>query len=225
MPEIKKKSYNSPLPVKQEERCTEEHFLSKTGQKRTSLQLKGSDFRLQAQIYFIFLRKTNLLFMPTHSESHKLPAPLLYAALAFTLAVLLFSAYLEDSLFSLSFFIGSGFSLLLFGSLLAAKLRLTFYDKGIRYHFTPFHWQTHEIRWEEVEEAKLIHFNALAAYGGWGIRYNFFTKTKAFVTQGGSGLLIVTRQGRRRLFSIQQPARVQPFISTFLNGPEAKQRA
>lgn len=163
--------------------------------------------------------------MPNHNESQKLPAPWLYAAMAFTFGILLFSAYIEDSLFSLSFFIGSGFSLLLFGSLLASKLRLTFYDKGIRYRFTPFHWQTHEIRWEEVEEARLIHFNALAEYGGWGIRYNFFTKTKAFVTQGGQGLFLTTRNGRRRLFSIQQPAQVQPFISAFLKGPEAQLRA
>lgn len=161
--------------------------------------------------------------MPYHNETQKLPAPLLYAALAFTLGVVFFSAYIEDSFFDLAFFIGSGFSLLLFGSLLAARLRLTFHDKGIRYRFTPFHWQTHEIRWEEVEEARLIHFNALAAYGGWGIRYNFFTRTKAFVTQGGSGLLLLTRQGRRRVFSIQQPARVQPFIRTLTKGPEAQQ--
>lgn len=152
--------------------------------------------------------------MDTYNESQPLRAPWLYLAAALTFTILLWSGLEEDRLLNTSFIISFLLVLTLFLLLFMANLRLSLDPKGIRYRFTPFHLKTHEIKWDDVKEARLINYSALAEYGGWGIRYNFFTKTKAFVARSGSGLLITTRSGKRRLFSVNQPENIAPFLPT-----------
>ncbi|WP_017731055.1 hypothetical protein [Nafulsella turpanensis] len=150
--------------------------------------------------------------MNTYHESQPLRAPWLYLAAAFTFTVLLWAGWTEGRMLSISFILSSCLVLALFIALSTARLHLNFSEQGIRYRFTPFHLKTHGISWKEVKEARLINYSALMEYGGWGIRYNIFNHTKAFVAKSGSGLLIITSSGKKRLFSIEKPENIVHFL-------------
>lgn len=205
MPEIREKYRKTLFLRRRKVKMGEEPFPLKKQRKTRRISCLGSK-----KPYLIsYLKK---FIMQNYSETQKLRSAWLYVAMAFTFSAVVVSAYQESSLLSYSFLAIFGLLLLLFGSLLLSKLKLTFNDKGIYYRFTPFHWKTHVILWEEVEEASLNDFSALAEYGGWGVRYNFFTKTKAFVARSGCSLFLQLRNGRKRLFSIQQPEQLRPFL-------------
>lgn len=70
----------------------------------------------------------------------------------------------------------------------------------------------HQIRWQEVEKAELRTFSALAEYGGWGIRYNFFYQSKGFIARSGTGLFLKLKDGRKRMFSISKPGELKEWI-------------
>lgn len=134
------------------------------------------------------------------------------ASLLFSLAIVVGTAYRQGDLLSVPVIAVTGFMLLLHGALLASRLHLIVNEEGIRYRFFPFHLKPYRIYWYEVKEAKLNSFNALSEFGGWGIRYNFFWGTKAFIARSGTGLFLSLEDGRKRMFSISKPRQLEAWI-------------
>lgn len=141
----------------------------------------------------------------SYIQKQKFHPSWIIASLIFSLAVVIGFSFQEGALVSAPVLAIISFLLLLHAALLAARLHVIVNEEGIRYRFFPFHLKAHRIYWYEVEEARLRPFSALGGFGGWGIRYNFFFGTKAFIARSGTGLFLKINDGRRRMFSISDP--------------------
>lgn len=151
-------------------------------------------------------------YMPPYTQKQKFNPSWIIASLLFTLAAVAGVSYQQGELFSATVLAVTGFLLFLHGALLAARLHLIVNEEGIKYRFFPFHLRPHKIYWYEVEEAQLNTFSALSEFGGWGIRYNFFFGTKAFIAKSGTGLFLKIKDGRRRMFSISEPEQLDAWL-------------
>lgn len=144
-----------------------------------------------------------------YTQKQRFDPAWIIASLLFSLAVVAGIFYQREQLLTVPVLLTISFFLFLHGTLLAARLQLIINEDGIRYRFFPFHLKPHKIYWFEVEEAKLSTFNALRSFGGWGIRYNFFYGTKAFIARSGKGLFLQLKDGHRRMFSISTPEQLE----------------
>lgn len=138
-------------------------------------------------------------------------------SLLLSLAVVAGVLYRQEQFLTVSVLAIVSVILLLHGALLAARLQLIVNEDGIRYRFFPFHLKPHKIYWFEVEEAKVNTFNALLSFGGWGIRYHFFYSTKIFIARSGTGLFIQLKNGRRSMFSISKPEKLEVWLPLHAN--------
>lgn len=150
-------------------------------------------------------------YMP-YTQKQKFNPSWIIASLLFTLAAVAGVSYQQGELFSATVLAVTGFLLFLHAALLAARLHLIVNEEGIKYRFFPFHLKPHKIYWFEVEEAQLNTFSALSEFGGWGIRYNFFFGTKAFIAKSGTGLFLKIKDGRKRMFSISEPEQLDAWL-------------
>lgn len=166
-------------------------------------------------MYFIFLHLTVIFMSYYHmpyTQKQKFNPSLIIASLLFSLAAVAGVSYQQGELFSATILIITGFLLFLHGALLAARLQLIVNEEGIKYRFFPFHLKPHKIYWFEVEEAQLSTFSALQEFGGWGIRYNFFYGTKAFIAGSDTGLFLKIKDGCQRMFSISEPEQLDVWL-------------
>ncbi len=81
------------------------------------------------------------------------------------------------------------------------NLQTTYDETGMSYRLFPFNLKTHTILWKDVETATVRPYSALKEFGGWGIRYNYKSKLKAFVVSGSKGIEIKLKDGNKRFFS------------------------
>jgi hypothetical protein len=96
---------------------------------------------------------------------------------------------------------------------LLARLRYQLDERGLHYRFMPFHLKEHHIGWEEVKDIRLRKYDALAEFGGWGIRLNL-SGNKAYnvMRDDGQGLEIEKKDGKKILFSSRKPQEARAFI-------------
>ena len=104
--------------------------------------------------------------------------------------------------------------LLVTGLLALARLELIIDEAGIHYRFFPFHLRVKTLYWESIEKVALREYNALKEFGGWGIRINF-SGNKAYnvMGDGGQGLEVVRKDGRKILFSVRNPQVIKQFLN------------
>lgn len=159
-------------------------------------------------MYFVFMSYPHT----SYTQKQKFHPSWIIASLLFSLAVVAGASYAQGSLVSGTVLAIISFLLLIHAALLAARLHVIVNEEGIRYRFFPFHLRPHRIYWYEVEDAKLRTFSALSEFGGWGVRYNFFFGTKAFIARSGTGLFLKIKDGRRRMFSISDPEQLLSWL-------------
>ena len=82
------------------------------------------------------------------------------------------------------------------------RLKTKIDAEGIHYRVTPFYFSYRTIPWESVEEAYLRQYDALKEYGGYGIRFGFSGKGRAYTFGGNYGLQI-QYEGRKLLVGTQ----------------------
>ena len=70
--------------------------------------------------------------------------------------------------------------------LLSMKLNITLSDNNIRYKLSPFQLKYTQIEKAEISKILVRKVNAIAEFGGYGIRYN--NGYKAYILDGNSGL-------------------------------------
>jgi len=75
---------------------------------------------------------------------------------------------------------------------------------GIYYKFFPLHFKYHSIKIEDISKIEICKLNALADFGGWGIRYNFKSKRIALLMNGNIGLLITKKNNRQIVLTTQK---------------------
>lgn len=94
-----------------------------------------------------------------------------------------------------------GFFMMLVLSMLFFILRLEtrISDSGIYVRFFPLQLKFRHYKWEDIDQVYLREYSPIAEYGGWGIRYGFAGKGKAFNVSGKTGLQLVFKNGRKVL--------------------------
>ncbi len=94
-----------------------------------------------------------------------------------------------------------GLCLLLFQAKLITEVK----KDGIYIKFLPFHFKYQKISYNDIKKYEVIEYLPLRDYGGWGIRYNFFKKEKAYNLHGKIGLQLEFKNGKKLLIGTQKP--------------------
>jgi|SRR5690606_1044828 len=98
------------------------------------------------------------------------------------------------------------FNLLFFGFNL--KTQIT--HNKIYFKFFPFHIKEREYLISDIQEMKVVKYNPIGDYGGWGIRG--FGSNKAFNVKGNMGLRILFKDGTKRLLGTQKSEELEKTI-------------
>ncbi len=72
------------------------------------------------------------------------------------------------------------------------KLSVRMTEKSISVQYSPFGVKKHKIKWEDVEECKILSSNETARTSGWDVNLN---REKRFSLTGRSGLHLRTKNG------------------------------
>jgi hypothetical protein len=113
---------------------------------------------------------------------------------------------------NLQFFYTSMLSVSLICSVLTILNLRTFIDnEGVHYRLFPFQWDYRIIRKQDIVRCKIITYNPLKEYGGWGLRYT--SKGKAFTIKGNKGLMIYLSEKKKPiLIGTCDPERLKTFL-------------
>lgn len=84
-------------------------------------------------------------------------------------------------------------------------LMTTVNEKGISYHFFPFHLLPTRIGWDEIAKVYIREYTP-DEYGGRGVRYMIKRKSGGACTVGGNmGLQIILKNGKKMLLGTRHP--------------------
>jgi len=110
---------------------------------------------------------------------------------------------MSDTMLTITFLFMTTLCLTLFILFHFAKLTTTIDRNTIEYRFSPFHFGTHKIFWDTVESYKVVTYNPIRDYGGWGISSGF-GKKKVFNVSGDKGLQLHLKNGKHILIGTQK---------------------
>lgn len=74
---------------------------------------------------------------------------------------------------------------------LVIRMETTVQNEGISVRFTPFQMQSTLYLWQDIAEVKIVSYSPLKDFGGWGLRFSFSGRGKAYIMSGDKGLQIV----------------------------------
>lgn len=108
-----------------------------------------------------------------------------------------------------------GFLFMLILSLLffIMKLETRITDTGIAVRFYPIQLKFRNYKWEDIDQMYIREYSPIAEYGGWGIRYSFVGKGRAFNVSGRMGLQLVFKDGRKLLIGTNKPEDLMQVLS------------
>lgn len=69
----------------------------------------------------------------------------------------------------------------------------------------PFHIWKQVYKWEDIEKAYVRKYNALTEFGGWGLRFGWPGKGRAYNIKGNMGLQLQFKDGSRLLIGTSRP--------------------
>lgn len=76
---------------------------------------------------------------------------------------------------------------------------------GIYVRFFPFHPDFKCFKWETIQKSYVRQYSALSEYGGWGLRFGFFGKGKAYNVSGNKGLQLEFVNKEKLLIGTKKP--------------------
>lgn len=76
---------------------------------------------------------------------------------------------------------------------------------GIYVRFFPFHLKFKYYAWEKLKKSFVRQYSPIAEYGGWGLRYGFLGKGKAFNVSGDKGLQLEFTDSKKLLIGTSKP--------------------
>ena len=94
------------------------------------------------------------------------------------------------------------------------KLVTEINSNTISYRFYPFILRDRFIYWEDIENAYIRQYKPLKEYGGWGIRFGFGGKGRAFNVSGNFGLQLELKNGKKLLIGTQKPQELEALLRT-----------
>jgi len=96
-----------------------------------------------------------------------------------------------------------------------AKLSTRIDEKGIHVKFFPFHFSYKNYTWEDMSTAKVTKYSPLGDYGGWGLRFSFRGKGKAFNVSGDQGIWLETFSGKKRMIGTQKANEAELVLNNY----------
>ena len=94
---------------------------------------------------------------------------------------------------------------------LSMDLRTIITDKHIRFRFSPFHIREKMIEWSEIKEARVIKYDGMKEYWGYGVRYRS-GKGWCYTISGQFGLRLVLKNEKRILIGTHQAREISQII-------------
>ncbi len=136
------------------------------------------------------------------------PALAVILLLSFLFTVLVLWASKAEALHILMI----GVFLALLGVLMYSfKLTVSLSEAGIALAFKPL-FKTRHIAFADIKSIKTIAIHPVGDYGGWGYRYNPFTKTIGYIMEGKEGIELQLHSGKVIAFGVKDlPAFVERF--------------
>jgi hypothetical protein len=91
------------------------------------------------------------------------------------------------------------------------KLKTCINNVGVYVRYFPFSLKSAFFAWDDIEKVRVVTYNALSQYGGWGVRHGY--KKKAYIVSGKYGLELELKNGRKILIGTQNPEELEKIIS------------
>lgn len=99
--------------------------------------------------------------------------------------------------------------------MLSMRLIVEVDTNGVWVRYTPFVNRT--IAFSDIERVEVRTYNAIAEYGGWGIRMGFGLRNKiAYNATGNQGVELTLKNGKRILLGSQQADALAKSIQSYL---------
>lgn len=105
-------------------------------------------------------------------------------------------------------------SILLFSCLfLSLKLETKIKSDGIYVRFFPFHFKFKYYSYSSISKLYLRQYKPIREFGGWGIRYGFSGKGKAFNVSGNEGLQIEFLDSKKILIGTKKSTEIKEVLA------------
>ncbi len=88
--------------------------------------------------------------------------------------------------------------------ILIFRLETLIKEDGIYVRFFPLQLSFKYINWTTIDQAFVRTYSPIGEYGGWGLRYGFTGKGKAYNVSGDIGLQLVFTNGKKLLIGTQK---------------------
>ena len=103
-----------------------------------------------------------------------------------------------------------GLALLINVLIFSIRMRLQVNKDGISIRYFPF--INKNFKWNDVAEYEVLTYNPVKDYGGWGLRYNWKKKGKAYTVSGSYGLSLTLQEGKKVLIGTDKPEELKVFL-------------
>ena len=104
------------------------------------------------------------------------------------------------------------FMLLITGSFYMLKLETEIRKDGIYVRFFPFHFSNRFYPLENISKSFVRQYNPILEYGGWGVRFGFAGKGKAFNVSGNQGLQLEFTDQKKLLIGTNKPEELENLL-------------
>jgi hypothetical protein len=106
--------------------------------------------------------------------------------------------------------------MLIVTSLIVFRFRLLIDEKGIECSFYLFfRIYTRVIVWKDISDIKIEKLNAIKDFGGWGIRYNLFSKTTGYIFFKSKSAISIKTDKLKLVISTNNSEAAASAISTY----------
>jgi len=99
----------------------------------------------------------------------------------------------------------SGTTVIFTGLFFSLRLETKISSKGIYVRLFPFHISFKHFLWETIKKCYVRKYKPMMEYGGWGIRFSFSGKGKAYNVSGNTGLQLELQNGKKLLIGTELP--------------------
>lgn len=96
------------------------------------------------------------------------------------------------------------------------KLETEVRSDGLYVRFYPIHIRYKRFTADNLQQYYTRRYRPILEYGGWGIRYSFTKKGKAYNISGDKGVQLVLKNGRKLLIGSQRPDELVAAIDQML---------
>lgn len=120
----------------------------------------------------------------------------------------------EDTLGTILALCGLMINLLVLAIMQLYRLELNIDENGIQYKYKPHHHSFVVCNWDEITEVKVVKFDPLQDFRGWGKKTSVVYGT-GYLTHGDTGIFIKDSKGREITLSLTNVKKAGEMISLY----------